>query len=126
MKIAAFLPAKSSSVRLPGKNAKLLNGKPLFLYTLENLCRCSFIDDVYLDTDSEDMAAMAKHLNFHFMRRNAELATNDIDGHALFMNEVDQVDADVYIQAFATSPFVRQETIKEGVRAVVSGELASI
>ena len=46
MKVVAFLPAKGSSERIENKNIKLLDGKPLFLYTLEKLVKCDFIDEV--------------------------------------------------------------------------------
>ncbi len=53
MKIVAFLPVKGTSSRIENKNIKLLDGKPLFLHTLEKLSSCSFIDEVYLDSESE-------------------------------------------------------------------------
>ena len=53
MKIVAFLPVTGTSSRIENKNIKLLDGKPLFLHTLEKLSSCSFIDEVYLDSESE-------------------------------------------------------------------------
>ena len=35
MKVVAFVPAKGTSSRIENKNTRLLDGKPLFLYTLE-------------------------------------------------------------------------------------------
>lgn len=43
MKIVAFLPVKGSSERIKNKNTTLMNGKPLFLHTLEKLVRCSLL-----------------------------------------------------------------------------------
>ena len=48
MKIVAFLPAKGSSSRVKNKNLQLLDGKPLFLHTLEKLVASNIFDDVYL------------------------------------------------------------------------------
>ncbi|GHU41953.1 hypothetical protein FACS1894190_10670 [Spirochaetia bacterium] len=39
MKVVAFLPVKGTSERIQNKNTALLNGKPLFLHTLEKLMR---------------------------------------------------------------------------------------
>ena len=55
MKIVAFLPVKGSSERIKNKNTTLMNGKPLFLHTLEKLVRCSFIDEVFLDTEKDEI-----------------------------------------------------------------------
>lgn len=115
MKVVAFVPAKGSSSRIKSKNVKLLDGKPLFLHTLEKLCGCEFIDEVYLDTESEEVISLASDVPCKVMKRDPSLATNKTDGHQLFMNQVKHVDADIYIQILATSPFIETDTIKKGV-----------
>jgi CMP-N-acetylneuraminic acid synthetase len=52
MKVAAFLPAKGSSDRLPNKNTMLLDGQPLFLRGLRKLLACPSVDEVWLDIKS--------------------------------------------------------------------------
>ena len=49
----AIVPARSGSKRLPGKNVRLLAGKPLPLWTLEACVRSTRITKVILSTDSE-------------------------------------------------------------------------
>ncbi|MDR5757609.1 cytidylyltransferase domain-containing protein [Caballeronia sp. LZ035] len=119
MKVIAFLPAKGSSSRIESKNMKLLDGKPLFLHMLENLTACDFIDEVYLDTESEDVIAAASEVACKVMRRDPELASNRTDGNKLFLNEVRYAQADIYIQALGTSPFITPETIKKGIDILV-------
>lgn len=115
MRIVAFLPAKGTSERIQSKNLKLLNGKPLFLHTLEKLVNCDFIDEVYLDSESEEILNYAPYLDYIPMKRDPNLATNRTDGHQMFYNEVSQVDADIYIQILGTSPFISPATIKKGI-----------
>lgn len=121
MKVVAFLPAKGSSSRIDSKNLKLLDGKPLFLHTLEKLCKCDFIDDVYLDSESEEILSYAKGLGCKFIKRDPSLASNSTDGHSLFMNEVMAVEADIYIQILGTSPFIEAETIRTAVEKLTLG-----
>jgi regulator of RNase E activity RraA/CMP-N-acetylneuraminic acid synthetase len=118
MKIAAFLPAKGSSSRVENKNIRLLDGKPLFLHMLEKLAMASFIDEVYLDTESEEIIAAASEANVRIMRRSPDLATNRTDGNQLFLNEVRHCDADICIQVLGTSPFIELETIVRGLDAI--------
>lgn len=118
MKVVAFLPAKGTSDRVENKNTRLLDGKPLFLHTLEKLMACSFIDEVYLDTESEDIMELASASGAKILRRNPSLATNKVDGNALFMNEVAYVEADIYIQVLCTSPFISPLRILEGVNVL--------
>ncbi len=115
MKVAAFLPAKGNSERITNKNLKLLDGKPLFLHTLEKLVKCDFIDEVYLDSESDFILDYAPWLGYIPLKRDPELATNKTDGHQMFYNEVRQVEADIYIQVLCTSPFIKPETIKKGI-----------
>jgi CMP-N-acetylneuraminic acid synthetase/regulator of RNase E activity RraA len=115
MKVVVFLPAKGTSSRIKNKNIKLLDGKPLFLHTLEKLISCNFIDEVYLDSESEEIFDLAENLQCKFLRRDITLSTNDTDGHSLFYNEAIQVEADIYIQILGTSPFIKPETIKKGI-----------
>lgn len=115
MKVVAFLPVKGTSERIKNKNTSLLNGKPLFLHTLEKLVRCSFIDEVYLDTEMDEIYKMGEHTGCFYLKRDAVLATNKTDGHSLFYNEARKVDADIYIQILGTSPFIKPSTIEKGV-----------
>ena len=115
MKIVAFLPAKGTSSRIESKNKKLLNGKPLFFHTLKKLCECDFIDEVYLDSEDDEILDFADYLPYKKMKRDPALANNKTDGHQMFYNEVRQVEADIYIQILGTSPFIKKSTIKKGI-----------
>ena len=114
-KIVAFLPAKGTSSRIENKNTKLFDGKELFMHTLQKLMACDFIDEVYLDSESKDIFKIASEIPCKKLVRNSSLANNKTDGNVLFMNEVNNVNADIYIQILCTSPFIEIETIKKGV-----------
>lgn len=122
MKVVAFLPAKGTSERIESKNMKLLNGKPLFLHTLEKLCDCSFIDEVYLDSESDEILNYATYLHYIPLKRDPALANNKTDGHQMFYNEIRQVEADIYIQILGTSPFIKPETIEKGIDILVEND----
>jgi regulator of RNase E activity RraA/CMP-N-acetylneuraminic acid synthetase len=115
MKVAAFLPAKGSSDRIPNKNTMLLDGEPLFLRSLKKLMNCSSIDEVFLDTESSEITALACEVKCNILRRAPELASNTTDGNKLFYNEIQHCDADICIQILCTSPFIRPETIERAI-----------
>ena len=115
MKVVAFLPVKGTSERIKNKNTSLLNGKPLFLHTLEKLVKCSFIDEVFLDTEMDSIYDMGKYTGCTYLKRDPALASNKTDGHSLFYNEAKKVDAEIYIQVLATSPFIKPSTIEKGI-----------
>ncbi len=115
MKIAAFLPAKGSSSRIPSKNMRLMDGKPLFLHTLEKLAQSSLFDEVWLDTESDEVIALASSVECLIHKRDESLASNKTDGNKLFMNQVAATEADIYVQILCTSPFIKIETIEKAI-----------
>ena len=52
-RVAAILPMRHVSERVPGKNYRDFAGKPLYHRIVENLLSCRLIDTVAIDTDSE-------------------------------------------------------------------------
>lgn len=119
-KIVAFVPAKGTSSRVPGKNVKILGNKPLFLHILDTLLSCYTIDEVYLDTESEEVFKLAEGRKHKRMKRDPSLANNKTDGNQLLLNEASNVEADIYVQALPTAPFLSQNTIDEAVFSLLT------
>lgn len=119
MKIAAFLPAKGSSNRIPNKNIMLLDGEALFLRSLKKLTSISLIDEVFLDTESHEIIDIASEVKCKILKRDPLLASNKTDGNLLFYNEVQNTDADICIQLLGTSPFIKIETIVKGINILI-------
>lgn len=115
MKIAAFLPAKGSSNRIPNKNTMLLDGEALFLRSLKKLAAISLIDEVYLDTESQEIIDLATEVKCKILKRDPSLASNKTDGNLLFYNEVINTNADICVQLLGTSPFIKEETITKAI-----------
>ncbi|MGB5742555.1 MAG: hypothetical protein WBM65_09080, partial [Sedimenticolaceae bacterium] len=112
-KIVAFVPAKGSSDRIENKNTRLLDGLPLYLHAIRLLMSCEFIDEVYLDTDSQEIIKGATHFGCRFIERDPKLATNATDGNKLLRNQIAHASADIYIQLLCTSPFIKKQTIHD-------------
>ena len=59
-RILALIPARGGSKGLPGKNLRLLGGKPLIVWSVEAGLRSKHIDSVMVTTDSEEIARVSK------------------------------------------------------------------
>ena len=59
MKTIAVIPARGGSKGIPRKNMRLMAGKPLISYSIENALASRFIDDVVVSTDSEEILSYA-------------------------------------------------------------------
>lgn len=125
MKIAGVIPAKGSSTRVEAKNKQTILGVPLYLWAANNLARVLPRDQIFIDSDDETMLADAASFGFGTIKRPAELATNATDGNQLLAWQAQNVDADIYVQHLPPMAFLKAETLKVGIDAVVSGEYSS-
>lgn len=71
--IAAIIPAKGGSTRLPNKNMALLNGRPMIDYTILAAQESDRVDCIYVSTDSDEIAAHAKAMGVDVIRRPTSL-----------------------------------------------------
>lgn len=120
LKIVAFVPAKGNSDRIQSKNLAILDGEYLFKYKLRQLLDCSLISEVVLDTESDQIAELADDLEITRLKRPLEFASNQTDGHALFAWECSQIEADIYVQALCTAPFVNEDTVTRAIQALLN------
>ena len=77
--ITFIVPARGGSQRLPNKNIKLLNGKPLFFHTIDALIGHELIDRVVFTSDSKEYCELAEKQyadNITILNRPKETATN--------------------------------------------------
>jgi len=106
MKTAAFVPIRLNSQRVSGKNLRPLSGSPLMCHILRTLTEVEGIDEVYVYCSDERI-------------RDTTL------GREIYDSFTAEVEADLYVLAHATSPFIRAETVADALRKVVSGEYDS-
>ena len=63
MKIIAVIPARSGSKSIKNKNIKMLLGKPLIAYSIEQCFKSKIFSNVYVSTDSSEYANISKNLD---------------------------------------------------------------
>ena len=124
MKRVAFVPIRLNSQRVEGKNLRLLGGQPLMTYLLRSLAAAKNIDEVYVYCSNP---AIQEYLpeGVRFLKRDERLDSNTTLGEEIYDAFTAEVDADIYILAHATSPFIRTSTIEDAVARVESGEYDS-
>lgn len=118
MPTIATICARGGSTGLPGKNIKLLHGKPLICYSIEQALSCDLIDDVYVSTDDEKIAEIARQAGAKVpFIRPAHLASKTaakIPVIEHLVEEVERMGVDVttIVDLDPTSPLRIQEDIK--------------
>jgi CMP-N,N'-diacetyllegionaminic acid synthase len=91
MMILGAICCRGGSKGVPGKNIRLLNGKPLVAYTIETACHCTMLDDVIVSTDSEEIANIAIEYGAKVpFIRPASLATDEASKWPVFLHAVEK------------------------------------
>ena len=117
MKIAAIVPMRHSSERVPGKNYRNFAGKPLYAHVIESLLACEAISQVVIDTDSpvilEDAARRFPSVTL--LERPDHLRAGEIPMNDVLLNTIRQLDADFFLQTHSTNPLLTAGSIHRGV-----------
>ena len=132
-KILCIIPAKSSSKRLPNKNFKIFNGKPLFYNTFIQAKKSKYIDEIIISTDSlfiKNYLKKRKHI-IPFMRpkkfSGPKTKTETVIKHVLNKLNSQLFDAVILLQP--TSPLRTTEIIDSFIKyfyKIYSSSLISV
>ncbi|WP_280160495.1 cytidylyltransferase domain-containing protein [Priestia megaterium] len=124
MKTVAFVPIKLNSQRLPHKNILPFGDKPLCWHVINELINVKQIDEVYVYCSDE------KIINYipkeaKFLKRNPNLDGDLVKGFDIYKSFIDTVDADIYVLAHTTSPFLKSSTISSALLKMVESNYDS-
>ena len=122
MKLAALVPMRHHSQRVPGKNYRPLAGKPLFQHSLETLQAVPEINTVMVDTDSEPVMDGVRRLfpDVKLIQRPEHLRADDVPMNDILLYDTAQVQADFYLQTHSTNPLLKAETISRGIKSFLN------
>jgi CMP-N-acetylneuraminic acid synthetase len=118
MKLAALVPMRHHSQRVPGKNYRPLAGKPLFHHIIETLLAVPEIETVMVDTDSEPVMDGVRQFfpTVKLIQRPEHLRADDIPMNEILLYDTAQVQADFYLQTHSTNPLLKAESISRGIK----------
>jgi len=128
-KILAIIPAREGSKRIPLKNIKLLNKKPLIYYTIKTALTCLLIDKIIVSTDSKRIAAIAKRhgAKVPFLRPKniSKDKTSDqpVIRHCLNFLKKKNEDYDYILCLKPTAPLRTKEDIVRAIKTIYNEKL---
>lgn len=121
MKTVAFIPIKLNSQRLPHKNILPLAGHPLCWHLCNTLCLAMGIDEVYVYCSDPEVNKYIPD-GVKFLKRPEWLDGDLVKGFDIYREFINTVDADVYVLAHTTSPFIKIQSVENALNNVLSGE----
>jgi CMP-N-acetylneuraminic acid synthetase len=117
-KLVALVPMRHHSQRVPGKNYRLLGGKPLFHHIIATLLECPEISQVVVDSDSPPVIEGLREdfPQVLILERPERLRADTIPMNEILAYDTTQVEADFYLQTHSTNPLLRRETISRAIQ----------
>lgn len=113
----ALLPMKAHSDRVPNKNNRELNGKPLFYHIADTLRTTRIFQNLVINTDSEEIAQLALNrygpwVIIHERPRN--LCGDFVSMNLIIADDISRLGLNEdYMQTHSTNPFLKPSTIEE-------------
>ena len=119
MTITALVPIKSNSTRLPNKNFKFFNGKPLFHHVLETLQNTDEIGLIYVNTDSIQVKNDCVHLfsKVRIIERPEHLIEDEITMNTIIDYDLSRIEGEHFLQTHCTNPLLSKKTIRECIQS---------
>lgn len=125
MKVAAYIPIKLNNERAPGKNTKRFSdGTPLCKFMFDTISKVDEINEIYCYCSSEEIIPYLSG-RVKYLKRDSWLDTAEARFQDICDTFIKKVQADIIVLAHVTSPFLKMESIKTCVNAVLSGEYDS-
>lgn len=117
----AVITARGGSKRIPGKNIKLFNGKPMIAWPIETAIAAKCFDKVIVSTDSKEIASIANSFGAQTPFIRPQSLSDDFTGtlpvvrHAVnWLLEKGETPTEICC-LYPTAPFVRSSDLISGL-----------
>ncbi len=126
MKIIAMIPARMGSKRIPKKNIRIMDGKPLICYAIDRALECKAFDSVWVNSEDEMLGKIARQAGVNFHRRPPEFATDTATNRDFVYEFFKGHVCDYVVMVNTTSPLLKANTIKRFCELVRTGKYDTV
>ena len=132
MKVLAIIPARGGSKGVPGKNIKLLGGKPLLQYTFDSAKQSTLLSKIILSSEDDSIIAMAQELGLEVpFVRPAALATDQATSISVVQHAVQYLEEqgtffDAVCLLQPTSPFREKDFVDRAIQKFIDTEVDTL
>ena len=122
MNLVALVPMRHHSQRVPGKNYRMLAGKPLFHHVIETLLAVPEVMQVVVDTDSVPvMNGLREYFpQVRIIERPSHLRADRVPMNDILIYDTEQVPADFYLQTHSTNPLLKPQTVSHAIQSLLT------
>jgi CMP-N-acetylneuraminic acid synthetase len=115
--ITALLPMKANSERVPNKNFKLIGGKPLYYWILENLIALEVIDRVIINTDADQglFSNFMGNKKLLIRSRKPSLCGDLVSMNKIIEDDILSDDNKIFLMTHTTNPLISKRTLSNAI-----------
>lgn len=121
-KVIAHIPARGGSKRVPVKNLRYLAGKPMIGYAIETALASPGLDEVFVNTDSDQIAAYAESLGCRVYRRPAHLGSDTATGDDFTIDLIEAKPMDSLVMISSVCPLLGPDDVAAALNAYSRSE----
>jgi N-acylneuraminate cytidylyltransferase len=128
MKRLAIITARGGSKRIPRKNIKDFNGKPIIAYSIEAALKSGAFDEVMVSTDDEEIAEISRLFGAKVPFLRSEKTANDFATTTdVILEVIDEYkkrgdEFDIVSCVYPTAPFITSDRLKLAVDTLASSD----
>lgn len=127
MKILAVIPARAGSKGIPNKNIRILNGRPMIFYSINNALNSELISDIVVTTDSEAVRIIATQMGVKYKWREEYLCKDDVTLDAVIFDAIpSNTRWDYIVTLQPTSPTLTVKTLDAAITYAISNNLDTL
>lgn len=120
MNFKVIIPARANSKRLPGKNMRILGGKPLIKHSIDYALSFFSKDDIWVNSDDENIIKFSNELGIKTLIRPDNLGTDytttvDVLKHQINYFQEQNIPCDSIILLQPTNPFRDDELLEKAI-----------
>jgi len=125
--VVAFVHAKGSSTRVPGKNLRVLGDRPLVAHAIAIARATPSIDEVVIDSDSDEILALGVAHGAVALRRPPALASNAATGDDLaYWQASSRPRSRICVQVIPTAPFLEPASVGRAIALLDEDDVHSV
>ena len=125
-KLIAMIPARMGSKRIPQKNIRYIDGKPLIAHAIELAINSGYFDSVWVNSEDEILGELAVSFGANFHKRPPELATDMATNREFTEEFLRKHDCDYVVMVNTTSPALRLDSLQNFCEVVRQGEYDTV
>ena len=127
MKILAVIPARAGSKGIPNKNIRIVGGRPLVYYSINNALHSKYITDVIITTDSNPVRIIGEQMGAKTKWRDENLCKDDVTLDAVIYDAIPKNEKwDYIITMQPTSPTLSVETLDKAIEYTINNNLDTV